>query len=139
SRPGPRLALAIRVLFETQPPLDVNLPALRQIFVGHLGLASPSRDPEPDRVLLSFAPGVPALFGRGDGKVANGRALRRVAQFRVTTQVTDDGDLIKRHSFSPFRNEIEIFELEVRRAPPSSQALVAASIYGLGGRMNWGN
>jgi hypothetical protein len=41
------------------------------------------------------------------------------AQFRVTTQVTDDGDLVERHIFSPFRNEIEIFELEVRRAPPS--------------------
>src|SRR5262245_297134 len=36
---GPRIALAIGVLFEAQPPLDINLSALRQVFVGYLGLA----------------------------------------------------------------------------------------------------
>src|SRR5262249_19219180 len=92
---GARVAVTIGILFETQPPLDVNLPALRQIFGGQLGLASPSRDPEPDRVFLRFAPVVPTFFGSGNGHVANGRSLRRVAQFRVTTQVTDDGDLIE--------------------------------------------
>jgi hypothetical protein len=77
---GPRISLAIRVLFQAQPPLDVDLPALRQIFGSQLGLASPGRDPEPNRVLLRFAPGVPAFFGCGDGKVANSSALRRVVE-----------------------------------------------------------
>jgi hypothetical protein len=31
-------------------------------------------------VLLRFAPGVLALFSRGDGEVANGRPLRRVVE-----------------------------------------------------------
>jgi hypothetical protein len=56
-------------------------------------------DPEPDRVLLLFTPGVLAFLGRRDRKVANGRPLRRAAQFRVTTQVTDDSDLVERHIF----------------------------------------
>ncbi len=77
---SPRIAIAVGVLFEAQPPLNVNLPALRQVFVGYLGLASPSRHAKPECVLLRFAPGVPALFGRGDGEVANGRPLRRVVE-----------------------------------------------------------
>src|SRR5262249_60451970 len=87
-------------LSETHPPHDVNLPALRQVFGGQLGLASPSRNPEPDRMLLLFTPGVLAFLGPRDGKVANGRPLRRVAQFRVTPQVTDYSDLVERHFFS---------------------------------------
>jgi hypothetical protein len=56
------------------------------------------------------------------------------AQFRIPTQVTDDSDLVERHIFSPFRNKIEIFELEVRRTPHArSQALLAATTYELGG------
>ena len=39
--------------------------------------------------------GAITLFGRGDGHVANGRSLRRVTQFRIPTQITDDGDLVK--------------------------------------------
>src|SRR5262249_7341016 len=95
-----RVSITIGILFETQSPLDVNLPALSQIFGGQLGLASPSRDPEPDRMLLLLTPGVLAVLGRRDGKVANGRPLRRVAQFRVTTQVTDDSDLLNDIFFS---------------------------------------
>src|SRR5262245_27447385 len=96
---GARVAVTISILFETQPPHDVNLPALRQVFGGQLGLASPSRNPEPDRMLLLFTPGVLAFLGPRDGKVANGRPLRRVAQFGVTTQVTNDSDLVERHIF----------------------------------------
>src|SRR5882672_5159473 len=79
-RAGARVAFTIGVLFETQPPLDVNLPALRQVFSGHLGLASPGSYAEPDCVLLHFTPAVLALFGRRDREVANSRSLRRVPQ-----------------------------------------------------------
>jgi ATP-dependent protease ClpP protease subunit len=58
---------------------------------------SPKKRPNP--ILLT--PGVLAFLGRRDGKVANGRSLRRVSQFRVTTQVANDSDLVERHFFLP--------------------------------------
>src|SRR5262245_31677793 len=87
------LAFAVRVLFEAEPALDVDLAALGEVFVGQLGLPAPCGDSKPGGVLFRFALSVLALFGGGDRHLAEGRSLRGVAQLRVASEIADDRDL----------------------------------------------
>src|SRR5262245_31794474 len=94
------LAFAVRVLLQPQTTFNVNLTAFGQIFIGQLRLPSPGRHAEPGRVLLHFARDILAPLGCRDRHLAESRALRRVPQFGVAAQITDDRDLVERHRTS---------------------------------------
>src|SRR5262245_30144427 len=84
------LAFTVGVLCQPQTTFNVNLTAFGQVFVSQLRLPSPGRHAEPGRLLFRFACDVLTLFRRGDGHFAKSRSLRRVPQFRVAAQITDD-------------------------------------------------
>src|SRR5262249_27581822 len=94
------LAFTVGVLLQPQTAFNVNLTPPGQILVAHLPLPPPRRNAEPGRVLFRFAGDALALLGRGDGHLAKGRALRRVSQFGVAAQITDDCDLVERHTLA---------------------------------------
>src|SRR5262245_53408690 len=50
-----QIAITVGILFEPQSALDVNLPALCQIFMCSFSLAPPRRYAEPYRVLFGLA------------------------------------------------------------------------------------
>src|SRR5437588_7757087 len=82
-----RLAVAVSPVLDVQASLDVDAPPLRQILRDVLGLSAPGVDAEPGCDVLLLARLVPAPLVRGDGEMTDRRPLRRVTEFRVTTEI----------------------------------------------------
>src|SRR4051812_43768616 len=92
-----RLALAVSPLLHVQAAFDVDPAPLREVLRGGLGLLAPCGYAEPRRDVLLLARLVAAALVRRDRELADGRALRRVAQLRVAPEVPDDVYLVVRH------------------------------------------
>src|SRR6266545_6214114 len=76
--------------------LQVNLAAFGEVLIRQFSLAIPECHAEPSGVIFVLARYVLAPLGSRNRNVANGRSLRCVPQLRVASQVSDDGDLVKR-------------------------------------------
>src|SRR5690606_3363903 len=94
-RGPPVVAVPVLPLAGAQPPLDVHLRALAQVFRRDLGKPAEHRDVVPLRALLLLArlPILPGLGG-GDAQVRDGGAARHVAGLGIGAQVTDQNDFI---------------------------------------------
>src|SRR3954471_5464184 len=96
------VAIAVGVFFNSQPAFNVNGPSALQVLRRSLGLAAPESHPKPcsDVVILTSS-AVLATLIRREAKTANRRALRRVTQLRIATQIANQSNFIKRHKCSP--------------------------------------
>src|SRR5438105_3410581 len=97
------VAVTVRVLFHAQTTFDVNRAAALQILRSSLSLPSPERYAKPsgDVVVLTGSAILAALIRR-ETEAADGRTLRRVAQFGVAAEVSDQDNLVERHDLLRF-------------------------------------
>ena len=97
------VAVAVRVLFHAQTTFDVNRAAALQILRRSLSLPSPERYAKPgsDVVVLAGSAILAALIGR-ETEATDRRTLRRVAQFGVAAEVSDQNNFIERHGLLRF-------------------------------------
>src|SRR5271165_910250 len=72
-----------------QTSLDVNLPALLQILPGNLCQALPEHHVVPLGAILPLAGFVFEALVGGDGQLGHGCALRRVFDFGILAQISD--------------------------------------------------
>jgi acetyl-CoA carboxylase carboxyl transferase subunit alpha len=98
----PWLAVAVGPFLNTQPALNVNWSAARQVLRRCFRLPSPQRNAKPSGNVIAFA-GVAIFspFVSRQTEAANGRALRCIAQLWITAEVADQNDFVKRHLRSP--------------------------------------
>src|SRR5262245_9891756 len=69
-------AVAVGILFLSQPALHIYLLTFRQILIGDLCLSSPGGHPKPGGHVLSLTGAVFALLGSCYREIADCRALR---------------------------------------------------------------
>ena len=90
------VAVAVCPLFRLQFAVHIDGRALLQILRGGFGFASEDVGAIPDRILDHFTRlAVFLAFVGGERETANRESLRRVAEFRVTTEIADDDDAIE--------------------------------------------
>jgi hypothetical protein len=84
------LSLLILPLAGLDPPFDIHLRSLMQIFLGDLGGTAKQYHPVPFRAFLAF-PGflISPGFTRGQAQVGYGLPARHVANLRLGTEMTD--------------------------------------------------
>ena len=77
-----------------QATLNVDLAALFQVLADDFGELAPEHEPMPLGALLALTLAiVPALVGR-QVDVGHRRTTRRVADFGVSSQITDEDDFV---------------------------------------------
>jgi class 3 adenylate cyclase len=97
-----RLSVAVSPLFHPQAAFDVHRFAPRKVLRCSLRLSPPERHTKPGGNIIVLA-GV-AVFSSlvsGQTEAANRRALRRIAQLRIATEVADQGNFVERHLRPP--------------------------------------
>src|SRR5205085_543723 len=84
------LTVLVLPLPRLQPPLDVNLFALRQVLVEALRGFAPEDDAVPFGLFLFLAALVVPDFGRRQIQRRDGGTARREAHLRIPPEITDE-------------------------------------------------